>query len=109
MFRSRLRGLRWRNRGRPVKMAGMSQIPRQREIVDRRVLADELEALVQHGEPPRAKVAAILKTALDAGRATVRARFDQNNRGTEAARELLSLIHISEPTRQAEISYAVFC
>ena len=23
--------------------------------------------------------------------------------------ELLSLIHISEPTRQAEISYAVFC
>ena len=31
----------------------------------------------------------------------------------EAAKEgmvlLLSLIHISEPTRQAEISYAVFC
>ena len=25
------------------------------------------------------------------------------------AKELLSLIHISEPTRQAEISYAVFC
>ena len=23
--------------------------------------------------------------------------------------QLLSLIHISEPTRQAEISYAVFC
>ena len=23
--------------------------------------------------------------------------------------EILSLIHISEPTRQAEISYAVFC
>src|SRR5674476_1571085 len=32
--------------------------------------------------------------------------------GIELARraaELLSLIHISEPTRQAEISYAVFC
>ena len=25
------------------------------------------------------------------------------------AAQLLSLIHISEPTRQAEISYAVFC
>jgi len=73
-------------------MTGMSQIPRQREIVDRRVLADELEALVQHGEPPRAKVAAILKAALDAGRATVRARFDRNNRGTEAARELCFLV-----------------
>src|SRR5678809_1003620 len=28
---------------------------------------------------------------------------------TSAAEEALSLIHISEPTRQAEISYAVFC
>ena len=27
----------------------------------------------------------------------------------EKQREKLSLIHISEPTRQAEISYAVFC
>ena len=26
-----------------------------------------------------------------------------------ARKEMLSLIHISEPTRQAEISYAVFC
>src|SRR5678809_489796 len=31
-------------------------------------------------------------------------------RGTEKSlKQLLSLIHISEPTRQAEISYAVFC
>ena len=29
--------------------------------------------------------------------------------GTETYRYYLSLIHISEPTRQAEISYAVFC
>src|SRR5674476_1642683 len=29
--------------------------------------------------------------------------------GTDAVVKLLSLIHISEPTRQAEISYAVFC
>ena len=27
----------------------------------------------------------------------------------QPAGEVLSLIHISEPTRQAEISYAVFC
>ena len=29
--------------------------------------------------------------------------------GYDYGMELLSLIHISEPTRQAEISYAVFC
>src|SRR5674476_1624595 len=29
--------------------------------------------------------------------------------GTALAQQHLSLIHISEPTRQAEISYAVFC
>ena len=33
----------------------------------------------------------------------VRGYFD------ERASQWLSLIHISEPTRQAEISYAVFC
>ena len=27
----------------------------------------------------------------------------------QSVMEMLSLIHISEPTRQAEISYAVFC
>src|SRR5665213_3560678 len=30
-------------------------------------------------------------------------------KGQAEAVKLLSLIHISEPTRQAEISYAVFC
>ena len=30
-------------------------------------------------------------------------------RGLKPGAHLLSLIHISEPTRQAEISYAVFC
>src|SRR5678809_1730293 len=29
--------------------------------------------------------------------------------GSKTPRRMLSLIHISEPTRQAEISYAVFC
>ena len=32
-----------------------------------------------------------------------------NYDNTAVFKEYLSLIHISEPTRQAEISYAVFC
>jgi [protein-PII] uridylyltransferase len=70
----------------------MSQIVRQREIVDRRGIAAGFEALVGAGEPPRAKVAAILKDALDRGRAEVKTRFDQSNRGTEAVRELCFLV-----------------
>ena len=43
--------------------------------------------------------------------------FTKNNRGIPSSNsgvlylilQILSLIHISEPTRQAEISYAVFC
>ena len=35
--------------------------------------------------------------------------YDYWNNGTTNQFYLLSLIHISEPTRQAEISYAVFC
>ena len=31
------------------------------------------------------------------------------NTATQVTALILSLIHISEPTRQAEISYAVFC
>src|SRR5674476_1051348 len=40
--------------------------------------------------------------------AVVHARHTIKRPPTEAASHL-SLIHISEPTRQAEISYAVFC
>src|SRR5674476_1537462 len=39
-----------------------------------------------------------------AGMPDVRAAFSTGDQAT-----ILSLIHISEPTRQAEISYAVFC
>ncbi|HXE15579.1 MAG TPA: [protein-PII] uridylyltransferase [Stellaceae bacterium] len=70
----------------------MSQIARQRDIIDRRAIASELEALAERGEPQRAPIAAILKAALDKGRAEVRARFDNGNRGTEAARELCFLV-----------------
>ena len=34
---------------------------------------------------------------------------EKKDRVDDALRATLSLIHISEPTRQAEISYAVFC
>src|SRR5678809_662134 len=36
-------------------------------------------------------------------------RFDEVNEEMKMVPYKLSLIHISEPTRQAEISYAVFC
>ncbi len=70
----------------------MSQILRQREIIDRRALAAELETLTDAGEPPRAKIAAVLKAVLDSGRREVRKRFDQNNHGTEATREICFLV-----------------
>src|SRR5665213_2822653 len=35
--------------------------------------------------------------------------LDEDGRARLRAARVLSLIHISEPTRQAEISYAVFC
>src|ERR1700691_2983008 len=65
-----------------------SQIHRQREIIDRQALGADLEELARDGEPPRARVVATLKSALDRGRAEVRRRFDNGNRGTETAREL---------------------
>ena len=69
----------------------MSQILRQRDIIDRRAVGAELAALAEQGEPPRPRVAAILKAALDQGRAEIKIRFDLSNRGTEAARELCFL------------------
>src|ERR1700733_5368811 len=72
----------------------MNAILRQREIVDRRALLAELEALggESSGEPPRALVAAALKRALEAGRAEVRRRFDAGETGTEATHELSFLV-----------------
>jgi [protein-PII] uridylyltransferase len=70
----------------------MIQIARQRDIVDRRALAADLEALTGADEPSRARVAALLKAALQHGRAEVRGRFERGNRGTETARELCFLV-----------------
>ena len=54
-------------------------------------------------------------SSVEKGLATVKKNLDKmvakEKIAAEAAEEAysLSLIHISEPTRQAEISYAVFC
>ena len=50
----------------------MAEIPRQREIIDRRALAAQLDALAESSaEPDRKRVAETLKAALAAGRAEV--------------------------------------
>ena len=44
-----------------------------------------------------------------AGRAAGKSAFQRGEEGVFAEEVLLSLIHISEPTRRTPISYAVFC
>ena len=70
----------------------MSAILRQREIVDRRALQVELDALAEGGEPPRARVAEVLRRALQAGRAEVRKRFEAGASGTDTTHELAFLV-----------------
>src|SRR5579862_7165883 len=71
----------------------MDSIPRQREIIDRRALLAELEALTEvSAEPPRQRVAEILKSALATGRAEMRRRFEQGATGTETVHGLSFLM-----------------
>jgi len=71
----------------------MTEIPRQREIIDRRALSTALEALVAStAEPPRQRVTEILKAALVAGRAEARRRFEAGTTGTETAHALSFLM-----------------
>ncbi len=71
----------------------MSGIPRQRDIIDRRALSAELEALADTSpEPPRTRVAEILKGALAAGRSEVRKRFEDGASGTETVHALSFLM-----------------
>ena len=70
----------------------MSLIQRQREIVDRRTLQAELDALVLNGEPPRARVSEVLRRALQAGRDEVRKRFEAGTSGTETTQEIAFLV-----------------
>ncbi|HXS38757.1 MAG TPA: [protein-PII] uridylyltransferase [Stellaceae bacterium] len=62
----------------------MSEILHPREIIDRRALLTALDALAQASpDPPRQRVAEILKAALAAGRAEIRRRFESGCSGTE--------------------------
>jgi len=72
----------------------MSQIQRQREIIDRRAVLAALDTLAEGtaGEPPRGKVVEILRDAVQKGRAEIRQRFEHGATGTEAVRELSFLM-----------------
>ena len=55
----------------------MAEIPRQRDIIDRRVLAAQLDAIAEDSaEPDRKRVAETLKAGLIAGRDEVKKRFE---------------------------------
>jgi len=71
----------------------MSEIPRRREIIDRRALAAELDAIAESSaEPDRKRVAEALKAALIAGREEVRKRFESGASGAETVHALSFLV-----------------
>ena len=71
----------------------MAEIPRQREIIDRRALAAQLDAIAERSaEPDRKHVADALKAALVAGREEVRKRFEGGASGTETVHALSFLV-----------------
>jgi [protein-PII] uridylyltransferase len=71
----------------------MNHIPHQREIIDRRALLADLDALADAtSEPPRKQVAEILKAALNAGRSEIRRRFENGASGTETVHALSFLM-----------------
>jgi [protein-PII] uridylyltransferase len=68
----------------------MGTVVRQRDIIDRRSLAEELSNAVRASRSPvldRAPLVAILKAALAKGRAEIRRRFEANGTGTAVMRE----------------------
>ncbi|MGH7113073.1 MAG: [protein-PII] uridylyltransferase, partial [Stellaceae bacterium] len=74
----------------------MGSIARQREIIDRRVLAEELSAAAAGSAKSagldRAPLVAPLRAALAAGRAEIRHRFEASGDGTAVVREQCFLI-----------------
>ena len=71
----------------------MTEIPRQRDIIDRRVLTQALDALAAaKREPSRKDVSDRLKEAMLAGRAEVRRRFESGASGTETVHALCFLM-----------------
>ena len=66
---------------------------RQREILDRLALFERLAALAEEGEPDRRKVVETIKEALQAGRLTLRERFESGgSSGAETVRGLSFLM-----------------
>lgn len=71
----------------------MGEIPQRRDIIDRRALTATLEALAETAaEPPRERVAEILKAALVHGRTELRRRFEAGASGTETVHALSFLM-----------------
>jgi [protein-PII] uridylyltransferase len=71
----------------------MNDIRHPRDIIDRRTVQSELEALAAAGsEPPRRRVGEILKAALVDGRAEMRRRFESGASGTETVHGLSFLM-----------------
>ena len=73
----------------------MGTITRQRDIIDRRMVAEELSAAARSAKAPsleRAPLAAPLKTALANGRAEIRRRFDESGDGAAVMREQCFLV-----------------
>src|SRR5665213_2636192 len=78
----------------PAQRTAFGDRARETSVVD--LSAAELAAL-------------LLQTGADVVVNCIGVLQDSPNEKTETVHDGLSLIHISEPTRQAEISYAVFC
>ena len=74
----------------PAGESGMGGITRQREIIDRRVLAEQLSVIAGSGRSSaveRSLLVAPLKTALTTGRAEIWRRFEESGDGTAVMRE----------------------
>src|SRR5678810_1297549 len=95
--REKLRLLRHRqlHREEAIEQPGVEHADREHHEIGA-VALDQMEILEQRGQTER-------------DNPRIEAHTDPAERlGTNTLDENLSLIHISEPTRQAEISYAVF-
>ena len=91
-------------------------VDRLREVMAEYPAVGERVRILRHAH--NRGVGAARRTAIEAARGTYICFVDSDDalsddralaQLSEEARRTLSLLHISEPTRQAEISYAVFC
>src|SRR5271169_498661 len=75
---------------RPTGRSGMASIARQRDIIDRRALGEQLCAIADSVRPSaldRAHFIAPLRAALSVGRAEIRRRFEATGDGAAVIRE----------------------